>query len=86
MEAGMGVKIRVKGRKLYLDIYQNGRRTWESLRLTVSDDPAVNRETMRLAEYVRATREQQIFSGAWGLQDRTGSKMSLYSYFKVVCP
>jgi integrase len=35
---------------------------------------------MRLAEYARAKREQQIFSGAWGLQDRTSSKMSLHAY------
>jgi integrase len=35
---------------------------------------------MRLAEYARATREQQIFSGAWGLQDRTGAKTALYAY------
>jgi hypothetical protein len=59
----MGVKVRVKRRKLYLDIYQNEKRTWEALGLTVSDDPAVNRENTRLAEYARAKREQQIFSG-----------------------
>ena len=57
----MGVKVRIKRRKLYLDIYQNGKRTWEALYLTISDDPAVNRENMRLAEYARAKREQQIF-------------------------
>ena len=76
----MGVKIRTKRRKLYLDIYQNGKRTWEALRLTVSDDPALNRENMRLAEYARAKREQQLFSGQWGLQDRLGAKKSLYAY------
>jgi hypothetical protein len=35
----MGVKVRVKRRKLYLDIYQSGKRIWESLGLSVSDDP-----------------------------------------------
>jgi hypothetical protein len=78
----MGVKVRVKRRKLYLDIYQNGKRVWESLGLTVSDDPAVNRENTRLAEYARAKREQQIFSGQWGLQDRLGAKKPLYSYLE----
>ncbi|MDR0656339.1 MAG: tyrosine-type recombinase/integrase [Treponema sp.] len=78
----MGIKVRVKRRKLYLDIYHGGKRIWESLGLTVSDDPAVNRENMRLAEYARAKREQQIFSGQWGLQDRIGAKKPLYSYLK----
>jgi hypothetical protein len=59
----MGVKVRIKRRRLYLDIYQSGKRTWEALGLTVSDDPTVNRENTRLAEYARAKREQQIFSG-----------------------
>ncbi|MDR2477517.1 MAG: hypothetical protein LBD18_07010 [Treponema sp.] len=53
----MGVKIRTKRRKLYLDIYQNGKRTWEALQLTVFDAPALNRENTRLAEYARTRRE-----------------------------
>ena len=78
----MGVKVRKKGNKLYLDIYTEGKRTWEALHLTVldTDDPAVQRETMRLAGIARAMREQQIFSGAWGIQDRTRGKMSLYAF------
>jgi hypothetical protein len=58
----MGIKIRVKRRKLYLDIYRNEKRTWEALGLTVSGDPAVNRENMRPAEYARVKRGQQISS------------------------
>jgi integrase len=80
----MGVKVRIKRRKLYLDIYQNGKRTWEALGLTVSDEPAVNRENMRLAEYARARREQQIFSGQWGLQDRLGARKTLYAYLETM--
>jgi hypothetical protein len=57
------VKVRIKRRKVYLDIYQNGQRIWETLGLTVSDDPSFNRENMCLAEYARARWEQQIFSG-----------------------
>ena len=45
----MSVKVREKRKKLYLDIYVDGRRTWETLNLTVSSDPAMNKETMRLA-------------------------------------
>ena len=78
----MGVKVRRKRNKLYLDIYIEGRRSWEALGLTVSNDPAVNKENMRLAEYARAKREQQIFSGRWGLQDKVRAKVTLYAYLE----
>jgi hypothetical protein len=65
-----------------LTSFHHGKRIWETLGLTVSDAPAVNRENMRLAEYARARREQQIFSGQWGLQDRLSAKKSLYAYLK----
>jgi hypothetical protein len=78
----MGVKIRQKRKKLYLDIYVNGNRTWEALGLTLTGDPAANKEVMRLAEFAKARREQQVFSGQWGLQDRVSAKMSLYAYLE----
>jgi integrase len=37
---------------------------------------------MRLAEFARAKREQQVFSGQWGLQDRLSAKVPLYSYLE----
>ena len=80
----MGVKIRKKAGRLYLDVYHEGTRTWEALNLSLSNDPAVNKETMRLAEYARAKREQQIFSGQWGLQDRLSAKKSLYNYIEKI--
>lgn len=81
----MSVKIREKRGKLYLDIYVDGRRTWETLGLSVSTDTALNKESMRLAEFARTKREQQIFSGQWGLHDKTRSKMTLYTYLKKMC-
>jgi integrase len=78
----MGIKVRQKRKKLYLDIYINGKRSWEALNLTITNDPATNKESMRLAEFARAKREQQVFSGQWGLQDRLSAKMPLYSYLK----
>ena len=78
----MGVKVRQKGKALYLDIFVNGKRSWEALKLTMTNDPVTNKETMRLAEYARATREQQIFSGQWGLQDKVSAKITLYNYLK----
>lgn len=76
----MGVMVRQKGKKLYLDIYINKERTWEALKLTITNDPLTDKETRRLAEYARAIREQQIFSGQWGLQDKTSAKITLFNY------
>ena len=78
----MSVKVRQKRKKLYLDIYLEGRRTWEALHLTVTNDPVINRENRKLAEYARAMREQQIFSGKWSLQDKISAKTTLFSYLK----
>jgi hypothetical protein len=63
----MGVKLRVNRGKLYLDIYQNGQRKWESLGLTVSSDEQQNKEVMRIAEICRSKREIQIVENKWKL-------------------
>ncbi|MDR2952723.1 MAG: site-specific integrase [Treponema sp.] len=78
----MGVHIRVKRGKLYLDINCNGRRRWEALGLTVPADKAQRSEIMRLAEVCRSKREAQILSGEWGLIDPIGGKQSLIGYVK----
>ena len=78
----MSVKVRNKRNRLYLDINIEGRRNWQALNLTLSSDSAINKETMRLAEFARAKREQQIFSGQWGLQDKISAKMTLYAYLE----
>lgn len=76
----MGVKVREKRGKLYLDVYFNGRRTWESLGLTVPADPLQKKEVMKLADVLRSKRETQLVSGEWGLLDPIGGKKSLYTY------
>ncbi|AEF80237.1 site-specific integrase [Leadbettera azotonutricia] len=78
----MGVKIREIRGKLYLDIYDKGQRHAEALHLSVSKDPAMNKENMRRAEYARARREQQLFDGSWNLQDTLSAKKSLYRYIE----
>jgi integrase len=78
----MGVKIRINRGKFYLDIHVNGKRTWESLHLSVSTDKKQNKEIMRLAEICRSKREAQIMSGEWGLLDPIEGKRSLYSYME----
>jgi integrase len=76
----MGVKIRVKREKLFLDIIHKGDRHWESLGLSVTADKAQMKEVMRLAEISRSKRETQLFSGEWDLLDPVSGKKSLYDY------
>jgi site-specific recombinase XerD len=74
----MSVKIRKKRGRLYLDIYAHGRRKWEALHLTLTNDRTHNKDTMRLAEICRAKRELQIVSGEWGIMDPGSDKKTLY--------
>ena len=76
----MSVKIRIKRGKIYLDIYEHGRRRWESLGLTVPADKQQAREIMKLADVCRSKREAQITSGEWGLIDKTAAKQTLSEY------
>ncbi len=76
----MGVNIRVKRGKLYLDTYIQGKRTWESLGLSVGTDTLSNKEAFRLADIICKKREFQIASGEWGLFDSVAGKQSLVDY------
>ncbi|GMO27946.1 MAG: site-specific integrase [Termitinemataceae bacterium] len=76
----MSVKIREKRGKLYLDIYQNSRRSWEALHLTLTEDKDTNKALWRMAEICRAKREMQILSGAWNIQDTTAGRESIADY------
>jgi hypothetical protein len=80
----MGVNIRVNRGKLYLDIWHNGRRIWESLGLTVPADKAQRAEIMRLAEVCKSKREAQILTGEWGMVDPVGGKQTLIEYMKGI--
>jgi len=80
----MSVVVREKRNKLYLDIYANGKRKWESLGLTLTTNKQQNKEIMRLAEICRSKKESQLLSGEWGLVDQIGGKQSLYSYLSDI--
>jgi integrase len=76
----MGVKIREKRGKLYLDVYYNGRRKWEALDLSLPVDKTQRAEIMRLAEVCKSKREAQLLSGEWGMVDPVGGKQTLIEY------
>jgi hypothetical protein len=66
----MGVSVRINRNKIYLDIWHNGQRHWESLGLTLPGDKAQRAEVMRLAEVCKSKREMQILSEKWNLNDK----------------
>ncbi|MBQ6565750.1 MAG: site-specific integrase [Treponema sp.] len=76
----MSVKVREQRGKLYLDIYHNGVRKWESLHLTLSDDKKQDKELYRLAEICRSKREAQLLSGDWDIKADGAGRTTLVSY------
>jgi hypothetical protein len=82
LEVSMSVKVREKRGKLYLDIYQKGKRTWESLHLSLTKDKAQNREVLRLAEVCRSQRETQLLAGAWNIQDPVAARKKFIPYLE----
>lgn len=78
----MGVKVREKRGKLYLDIYAGGKRTWEALHLTLTSDKNQNKEIMRLAEICRSKRETQVLAGSSDIQDPVAGRKKMTVYLE----
>ena len=71
---------------LYLDIYVNGRRRYEYLRLYLvpektREDKRKNNETRQLAEAVRAKRLVDVQNGRFGFRTNERSNISFVDYF-----
>jgi integrase len=78
----MSVKVREKRGKLYLDIYMGGKRTWEALHLTLTNDKAQNKEIMRMAEICRSKKETQMLAGSWDIQDPIAGRKKFVTYLE----
>lgn len=89
--------VRLRSRKmasgntsLYLDIYVGGKRSYEYLHLylipeTSRKDSERNRETMRLAETVRAQRLLDVQSGIFGFGGTCKPGTDFLDYFRRLC-
>jgi integrase len=66
---------------LYLDIYQNGKRQYEFLGLYLTKDKATNKETLKLAESIRAKRQLEIQNSEYGFVPHFKKKANFVDYF-----
>jgi integrase len=87
-ENEMSVKLRKKktkrGESLYLDIYHNGQREYEFLKIHLTKDRESNKEKMKIAESIRAKKELEILSGAHGLTPKFKRKANFVEYFEKI--
>lgn len=89
--------IRLRQRKmttwnisLYLDIYLNGKRTYEYLKMYLIPeqtraDREKNKETLKLADAVRAKRVIELRNGQYGFKNTTFGKLRFFDYYRELC-
>ena len=89
--------IRLRQRKtptgnvsLYLDIYLNGKREYEYLRLYLvpeknKKDKDKNRETLALAEAIKAKRIVELRDGVFGFKGQFKEDTNFYDYYMAMC-
>lgn len=75
---------------LYLDIYRNGRREYEFLKLYLGpektrEDRERNRETMRLANSIKAQRIVSIQNGEFGFRTQRAEDVYFLDYYNRMC-
>lgn len=93
MNANEPVKLRKRKTRtglysLYLDTYNNGKRTYEYLRLYLvpertREDKRKNKETIQLAEAIRAKRVVEYHEGRYGFGSSEQDKVLLFDYFEA---
>lgn len=75
---------------LYLDTYINGKRKYESLKLYLVPekkraDKELNRETMRLANAIRAKRVVELQNGRYGFEREYTTDTLFFEYYEAMC-
>lgn len=76
-------------KSLYLDIYVDGQRTYEYLKLYLvpertKADKEKNFATMQLAEAIRAKRLLDIRNGLYGFEDADKAKVRFFDYYEAM--
>ena len=74
---------------LYLDIYINGTRSYEYLKLYLVPeitraDREKNKETMRLADAIRSKRVVELRNGVFGFNNAFATKTRFYDYYRAM--
>jgi len=75
---------------LYLDIYRNGKRTYEFLKLYLipertKDDKEKNRQTLQLANAVKAQRIVELQNGEFGFKAEFATDTLFFDYYRAMC-
>lgn len=75
---------------LYLDIYIDGKRSYEYLKLYLvpeknRQDKEKNRQTIALAQAVRAKRLVEIQNGEFGFKGQFKEDTLFYDYYVAMC-
>ncbi|MBN2011942.1 site-specific integrase [candidate division KSB1 bacterium] len=83
----MGVKLRKRkvsdGKvSLYLDIYYDGKRDYDFLKLYLTGDREANKEVLKLAESIRAKKQLEIQNSAHGFIPQFKNKANFIEYFE----
>lgn len=75
---------------LYLDVYLNGKRSYEYLHLYLVPeksraDKEKNRETLKLADAIRAKRVIEVRNGQYGFQSQFATNTRFFDYYRSLC-
>ena len=83
-------QLRNGNTSLYLDIYIDGKRSYEFLNLYLVPektraDKDKNKETLRLADAIRATRIVDLQNGRFGFDGGYKPDTNFLEYYKMLC-
>ena len=75
---------------LYLDIYLNGKRSYEYLKMYLVPertraDKEKNKQTLLLADAIRAKRVVELRNGQYGFQSQFASNTGFFDYYRSLC-
>lgn len=94
---GIKEPIRLRQKKLangnislYLDIYRNGKREYEFLKMYLipersKADKEMNRQTLQLANSIKSKRIVALQNGEYDFNDRYNTEALFYDYYRAMC-